>query len=423
MALTEPEQVERVLQQSDDLRQKKQLRPALEVLNQILAGSYGPVSLGVLERVYEKALGLATVLKDWMALESLANQAIAASPRWSQARVHLGEALFRTGRGDEAVSVLEEAIKLDPNRREARILRDLLKRDPDALAEPPRVRPFPKRTDSFQRPRDLIKRYILDDAEPDRFIRKDAVFVSMGSCFAENLASRLTRAGYKAHFELIGEEVNSTYANRYLLQWVEHGVVDEQTEAMDKTFGEEVRQRFRTSLKAVDVFVLTLGVAPCFFDRDTGDFAFFTTKWVTLQDRMYSSYVMRTTTVDENVTNIREIIASVRRLSKRSPKIVLTVSPVPLAGTTEYRSAVTADCVSKSTLRVAADTILREQDGDRIMYWPSFEIVRWCGPYYGRENPPVFGDNDGKTRHVSPWIIDMIIELFLERHSGQAKVE
>ena len=46
-----------------------------------------------------------------------------------------------------------------------------------------------------------------------------------------------------------------------------------------------------------------------------------------------------------------------------------------------------------------------------VVYWPSFEIVRWLGPHLPR---PPFAEEDGKTRHVSLWVRDLIIGLFLE---------
>ncbi len=415
-----PESAVELLRQADQLRSAKRLRPAVELIIQIIDGRGGPLAESELNDAFNKAMEWSSRLHDWPLTETLARRAVAQFPRSPRARLHLGEALYHQSRLDEAAEALDRAVELAPERPEARVLRDLLQRDLEPSLGPPRLRAFPKRIESFEQPRDVIRRYVLGDEAPHRFISRDSVFVSMGSCFAENLSARLNAAGYQAHHERVGEEVNSTYANRYLLDWVEHGAIDHPTEAMDRAFGSTVRDRLRDSFQAMDVFVLTLGVAPCFFHRQTGEFTFFSTKWATLRERLYADHVMRTTTVDENVENIRHIVASVRRLTTRTPKVVLTVSPVPLAGTTEYESAVIADCVSKSTLRVAADRILREQDGDGILYWPSFEIVRWLGSYYGRKNAPVFGGHDGKARHVSPWVVDMIIDLFLERHSEPA---
>jgi hypothetical protein len=122
--------------------------------------------------------------------------------------------------------------------------------------------------------------------------------------------------------------------------------------------------------------------------------------------------------VQENADNIAAIIEAVRRIAARKIDVVLTVSPVPLSGTTEFASAVIADCLSKSTLRLACQQVLSRRPPG-VFYWPSFEIVRWLGPHFGSLQPDVYGAHDGNTRHVSPWLVDIIVDLFLEHYAEQ----
>jgi hypothetical protein len=64
-------------------------------------------------------------------------------------------------------------------------------------------------------------------------------------------------------------------------------------------------------------------------------------------------------------------------------RVLLTVSPVPLIATYEERHVLTATTYSKSVLRVAAETIVRETDW--VDYFPSFEIITGsfnAGMYY-----------------------------------------
>jgi hypothetical protein len=91
-------------------------------------------------------------------------------------------------------------------------------------------------------------------------------------------------------------------------------------------------------------------------------------------------------------------------------RIILTVSPVPLRASFEYRSAIVADCVSKSTLRVVVDTLIRGGDED-LVYWPSFEMVRWVSGH--RE--AVFGVDDGNTAHISFKLVREIVAAFVNR--------
>ena len=270
----------------------------------------------------------------------------------------------------------------------------------------------------FQDPRHLMRRYLLRYRPKSPFIRPDTVFMTLGSCFAQNLALRLRTAGYSTHSEEIGEEVNSTYANRHLLDWVQHGPVNGPTRVMHQAYGAGSRERLSKGLTSSDVFVMTLGVAPCFFDPD-GEFVFLSPRSATTNALRYAM-TMRTTSVAENVDNIEAIIASVRRMAGRDIRIVLTVSPVPLQGTTEHESAITADCLSKSTLRVACQEVVTAHEGDGVIYWPSFEIVRWLGPYFGPDLPRVYGAEDGRSGHVSEWIIDLIVADFLDFNAAPA---
>ncbi len=185
---------------------------------------------------------------------------------------------------------------------------------------------------------------------------------------------------------------------------------------MDELYGPRVRERFREGLRRCQVFVMTLGVAAAFFRDDTGAFAFAPLNTRLGGEAMFKRHRMRTTSVAENAENIAAIIASVRRMADQPPRIVLTVSPVPLSATNEHGSAITADALSKSTLRLACEEAVTAHTDDRIVYWPSFEMVRWLGAHYGPHHPAYAGDDDN-TRHVSGWLVDLIVELFLEEHS------
>jgi GSCFA family len=89
---------------------------------------------------------------------------------------------------------------------------------------------------------------------------------------------------------------------------------------------------------------------------------------------------------------------------------VLTLSPVPLKGTFRGISSLSADCVSKSVLRVAIDQVISE--GHRgVYYWPSFEIVKWAGVHLAW---PAYGLDDGKTRHVTRRLVAEIVDAFVE---------
>ena len=405
------------LDRADAARLDKQLALATELYQRALTSPKGFLNGKERRGGYVMAAKCGSRLGDWEGVEATARSGLdefAEHPVLFQA---LGEALIHLGRLEEAETALGRALELNPEQDGARALLALMHSSRARGRKSQPLRTFPSRTASLAKPEAAIGRYLLRDRPKTPFIRPDTAFLTLGSCFAQNLARRLRAANFTAHNEEIGEEVNSTYANRYLLEWVEKGVVDAHTQAMDEAYGPGSRERLRRAFVSSQVVVMTLGVAACFFDSD-GGFVFMPQHAHTTAAAL-AGYVMRTTTVAENVENIRRIIESVRRLSGPDMRIVLTVSPVPIAGTTEFESAVTADCVSKSTLRVACHEVVSAQLGDGVIYWPSFEIVRWLGPHFGPEARRVYGGDDGNPRHVSEWWVDLIVRQFLQFHAEE----
>ena len=411
---------EQILEQAFALRRERRLREALDLFKDVLSGRHGDLGAKHPQWAYIQALKSCTRLQSWSEAEELARQAIRSIPKFAYGQQCLGEALLHLGRPTEARAALKRALKLDPDLDSAHALLQLVTAGGVQATPAARPRPWPKRQADFDDPRELIQRFLLRRRPRDRFIGPETVFTTLGSCFADNLADRLRAAGYTAYSERIGEEVNSTYANRYLLEWVESGATSPQTAAIAAAYGEASRERLRRAIADCDVFVMTLGVAPSYFDDATGQFVFVSQNSSTEAGQL-GRYVMRTTTVAENVENTRQIIAAVRRIAARPLKVVLTVSPVPLAATTELESAITADCLSKSTLRVACHEVVSAEPPDGLIYWPSFEIVRWLGTHLGRQHPPAYGADDGNTRHVSQWLIDLIVKQFLKFHAAAAE--
>jgi tetratricopeptide (TPR) repeat protein len=400
--------------QATDLLRRGESAAALDLFKAVLDGAHGPLTRSLARRLLKRLLNAAGY-EGWAEKERLARRAVELLPDEAFFHVHLGEALLRQGRGGEAEASLQAAIALEPENGDARLLLDLARRGLGEGLASPRPRPWPQRQHAFDNLRGAIERYVLAGYPGQPIVRPQTVFTTLGSCFAQNLAQRLAEAGYRVNNEPIGEEVNSTYANRFLLEWLEHGPVSGPARAIDLVYGPARRERMLEALSHTDVLVLTLGVAACFFDIGTGAFAFSALGSATGQAYLDRHCRMRTTTVSENVDNILAILGAAERLAARPLKVVLTVSPVPLAGTTELHSAVVADCLSKSTLRLACHEA--GQLRPDLIYWPSFEIVRWLGAHFSTPDAPAFGAEDRCTRHVSNWLVDLIVELFIAHNS------
>jgi hypothetical protein len=348
--------------------------------------------------------------------EGLEQAALAYDERWPDdagTQMRLGEAALNTGRYDAAADRLARAVALDPELTEARnMLR--LARDADRIGATPVERHgFPKNVSQYQDFTGLVRRYLLAGVERAGLIDRATPIMTLGSCFAGRLAEVLGDRDYDVFNQPIGEEVNSPRASRHLLDWIEHGAHDGPTRAMQEAFGAEVRERMAQSIRHAQVHLFTLGVAPAFFSRDDGEFVFMNPRSEQSVDYLLAISRMRTPTVEETAADLRAVFASLARIAGRRPTIILTLSPAPMGVTTELGSAVIADCLSKSVLRLAAHQALGCEKA-QVLYWPSFEMVRWLGTHLGHRHPDVFGIEDGNARHVSMWMIEAIIDLFLE---------
>ena len=247
------------------------------------------------------------------------------------------------------------------------------------------------------------------NAKPDFLLNDEAKFFTLGSCFAANLASSLRAYGKTVRNLPFSEEINSTFANRYLIEWSLSRLDDKTlSKSFSKNFSTIKPADVKNSLIEADVVIFTVGVTHCFFSRETGNFVIPKGNNGSLWG---DKFEFRTTTVSENKENLQKIIEMIREINKKT-QIVLTLSPVPLKGTLDMPSVMQADAVSKSTLRIAINEIMLNSP-TKVTYWPSFEMVRWLGVYF----EDVFGLEDQRSRHVSNFVIENIISLFLSHHS------
>jgi hypothetical protein len=275
--------------------------------------------------------------------------------------------------------------------------------------KPDRPVRWPKYTSELLDLPDAIEKFITNDVTREELIRPGSSVFTMGSCFARHLATNLKRqcSNIDVSYLRAEEDINNTYAIRYIVE----ALLDPTTRhhsVVEAYFGLSYLGELRRQLGAADVLIYTLGVSPGFFDRKTGDYVIPAARELGMRELMLNCD-FRSTTVSENVENISIIFD---KLFKINPglRVVLTVSPVPLKVSIEYKSPFVADCFSKSTLRVAAQEVVQKYDG-RVLYWPSFEIVRWLAPLFG----PVFGVDDGASRHVSLDVIASVTDAFITR--------
>jgi hypothetical protein len=259
---------------------------------------------------------------------------------------------------------------------------------------------FPRTPSEFEDFDDFLENHLIFGFAPSEAVfSKDDIIVSIGSCFAGNISKALEDHGLKntVHFD-IAETNNSILAlARFLKLIVDGEPTDTQRDWIDKFVRNSDLKSSRAALEQARCIIMTLGVSVAGYD----------------EHGFPSNVSMKNASLiepDTNLRGIKEAVGAIRSVNPEVP-VVLTVSPVPLAGSPFPKfNAFAVDCVSKSFLRTAVHYAMRHIDN--VHYWPSFEAVRW----YSGHADIKFGDADGNARHIDPALIAKITECFIRHY-------
>lgn len=144
-----------------------------------------------------------------------------------------------------------------------------------------------------------------------------------------------------------------------------------------------VREAFET----LDVFVFTLGLTEAWRARADGA-VFPVCPGVSGGVFSPERHEFVNFSVEEVLADLRQFLVGLRAVNPGA-KVILTVSPVPLAATAEKRHVLVSTVYSKSVLRVAAETTSRAFDN--VAYFPSYEIVAsgMAGDYFAADRRSV----------------------------------
>jgi tetratricopeptide (TPR) repeat protein len=327
----------------------------------------------------------------------------------NSAKIHYSYAcvLYQQGERDEAITHLRKSIQFKPDFEGAKLkLNDILSNMP---VKKQRFNRWPILMSEIDNLYEAAQKHVIDHSiKPIFNISDNTSFFTLGSCFAENLALSLASKNINVLYSRYAEEINSTFANLHFLEWATNQLEDSELCASFSNYFEGVTsKKIVKGISEADVIIFTIGVAPCFFSRVSKKFILpkknHTSLWSNDND-------FRMTTVNENHENLLKITNIIQELNP-SVNIVFTISPVPLKAFIGSKSIVQADTISKSVLRVAIHEVMDQSNG-RVSYWPSYEIVRGLGMYFSG----TYGVDDGRSRHVSKHVVDIIIRLFLEHH-------
>jgi len=262
-----------------------------------------------------------------------------------------------------------------------------------------------------------VDKFIMGGLIPPKpFITRNHRIATVGSCFAGNISSFLRVNGYdvpmlnteyrgKFPTGSFSDEVFNTYVLRYLfeLAFGESDVAEYQSVNQHNQQASMSVADIRQTLRGMDIFIITLGLAEVWFNKKTGD-VFQTAKSVGEYDPALHDF--RVSSVQENLDNIEFVYRTIRENVKNA-RIVFTLSPVPLKATFRKENCTVANSVSKSILRVALDELIRAHDDDeKLFYFPSYELILDCLP---RPSGP-------DRRYIGGETLDFVTSLFARHY-------
>lgn len=273
-------------------------------------------------------------------------------------------------------------------------------------------------------------------------IDRSARFFTIGSCFARNIEEYLMRSGIPVlsrELNFPDQELNShSRPNDLLVKYTPASILNELEQLQvggkedDEVFIshdgrnfhdiflpmyfpsvglDRARERRKqviscfATIAQADTVVLTLGLIEDWYDRKTGTYMNGPPPLRTAL-RIPDRFEFRVLTYDENLAAVQRIVSMMRAMNG-GLKIVLTVSPVPLARTFTDRDVISANMFSKSMLRTIAQTIADQESF--VDYFPSYEMVTLSDPNRAWQD-------DG--RHVRDGKVGEVMTLFFESYLG-----
>jgi thioredoxin-like negative regulator of GroEL len=274
-----------------------------------------------------------------------------------------------------------------------------------------------------------------------RLVHGEKIF-TIGSCFARNIERSLEIRGFEVvtrkiaapdrEFEEFGPEILNNYGVPSIFNELSWALDPATPFDEDRGFAEVMPGRYidlhvprgirptdlRTVLarretitaitrRVVDcrVVVMTLGLSEVWYDNDAGTYLNMAAprSLIARDPERFQLHVLR---YAETLEHLRKIVRLLGRFCRPDQRILLTVSPVPLAATHTKRDVLVANCYSKSVLRVAADEIIAENA--HIDYFPSYESITLS------ERATAWRDD---LHHVQPDLIDFNVNRMIEAYA------
>lgn len=290
-------------------------------------------------------------------------------------------------------------------------------------------------------------------AEATFTLDRSSPVATAGSCFAQHISRRLARAGFNflvsepapaslppeqagaQNYGVYSARYGNLYTARQLLQLFDRaygGFVPEEApwRRSDGRWADPFRPEVepggfasvalleadrathlaavRAMFESLEVLVFTLGLTECWRSRVDGA-VFPLAPGVAAGTLDKSRHEFVNFSALEVAADLRAFVERLTRVNPRA-RLILTVSPVPLAATYTSQHVLTATTYSKSALRVAAAEVAGADA--RCAYFPSYEIITGVharGAYYSPD-----------LRNVNAAGVDHVMRLFLRHYAPSA---
>ncbi|GGO73851.1 GSCFA domain-containing protein [Bowmanella pacifica] len=229
--------------------------------------------------------------------------------------------------------------------------------------------------------------YFMNGYAPNEpLISKSNNVTAFGSCFAGNVSRYMRQKGYSVNghdwdhnqSDIIRIDEIMVHTPALLMQF-EWAFSNRTLESIFIGGAEEKIQTYhnlekcRELIRKTDFFIITLGLTEAWYDKEKKQYLW---KFVPNKKLNSGRFENRFVKFSENLENIKRIYNLIRA-NLPSAKILFTLSPIPLLGSYQGRSVISANTASKSTLKAALHEFLAntlEQD-PALYYFPSYELI------------------------------------------------
>ena len=170
--------------------------------------------------------------------------------------------------------------------------------------------------------------------------------------------------------------------------------------------------KVRTLFASMDLFIFTLGLTEAWRHKQSGTI-YPTAPGVFAGEFNDAEYEFVNFTFGEIERAFDEFLSALGAIrgDRPLPKVLLTVSPVPMTATASGRHVLQANTYSKSVLRAVAGQLAAEHDF--IDYFPSYEIVM------NQTARGVFYESN--LRSIRAEGVDAVMKIFFASHARMAE--